>query len=309
MSRRDDLWNEAMALLLSWQSTPDDENTRNAVRTFCAQSPEHRAAWDEAKRVFLLTGAASAARGPAKRGVTRRQAVAGLAGLVVAGTAAVEGPALWRWIAADRRTGTAEISRSQLPDGSWLTLGPDSAVDIAFTTSERRLRLVSGMAFCETAEEARPFICEAPGISISAKSAIFELRSIDGRKTVGVENGGVTVRATDRPAGGETLSAGDWLSLGPAQDQMQRGRRDPNEMAAWRRNQHIAEEEPVGSVVAEIARWKPGRVLIPETSLAAAPVSGLYDLSNPDAALAAVVAPYGGRVRTFSPWLTIITTI
>jgi transmembrane sensor len=62
-------------------------------------------------------------------------------------------------------------------------------------------------------------------------------------------------------------------------------------------------------VVAQIARWHRGRVLIADPGLAAAPVSGLFDLNDPDAALEAVVKPYGGKVRHISPWLTVLSGI
>ncbi|MET0314647.1 MAG: FecR domain-containing protein [Hansschlegelia sp.] len=308
MGGRDDLWNEALALLLAWRRAPEDEASRDAIRAFCAESPEHRAAWDEAKNVFLLTGAASAAVRPKRPGATRRQVVAGMVGLIGLGAAAVGGPALLQRFSADETTDVAQIRRTRLADGSWLTLGPESAAKFAFRPSERRVGLLGGMAFCEVAVGERAFHCEGALVTVSTTDGVFELRTIEGRETVGVAAGRATVRWLDRNEG-ETLSAGDWLAIGPEHGEVRRGRRDPLAMAAWRRNQQIAEDEAIASVVAEIAGWKLGRVLIPEPSLAAARVSGLYDLSDPDSALAAVVAPYGGRVRAFSPWLTILTTV
>lgn len=88
---------------------------------------------------------------------------------------------------------------------------------------------------------------------------------------------------------------------------MRRGRDAPTRVAAWRQNLLIADQQEVGNVVAQIARWRKGRVLSADAGLASSPVSGLFDLSDTDAALEAVVKPYEGKVRHLSPWLTIVS--
>ncbi len=305
----EDIWNEAMALLLQWQAAPDDDASREAVRRFCAQGAGHRAAWDEARRVFRLTGDAVGAGKKAKgRAVSRRNALAGL-GAVAVGAAVLTGPDLWRRWRSDVTTGVAEMKRLQLPDGSWLTLGPESAVKIAFTPKTRRVDLIDGMALCEAAEDIeRPFEAQAGGLLATAMGAAFEVRKGDGRCLVGAEAGRVQVAIAAIGGNDAALEQGDWLALGP-DDQIQRGHRDPGQTAAWRQNLLIADHEEIGRVAAEIGRWLKGAVIVPQSSLASAPVSGLFDLRDPDAALAAVVGPYGGKVRRLSPWLTVLTTI
>lgn len=304
----DDLWNEAMALLLGWQARPEDEAAREAVRRFCVRSPEHRAAWDEAKRVYGLAGAAFAKGRARQRGrLTRRKALAGLGAAGVLGAGALFGPSLLQRWRADYTTGVAEIRQLRLPDGSLLTLGPESAVDIRFDAQARRVELLDGMALCEVAAQPRPFEGSAGALRAVALGTRFELRYNDLRALVAVEEGVVGVALGPRDAG--RLEAGDWLAAGPDGAGLERGHRDPGQTAAWRQRLLVAERDPVGAVVAEIARWRAGEVFVADPGLSRAPVSGLYDLHDPDAALAAVVAPFGGKVRHVSPWITVLSRV
>lgn len=312
----ENIWNEAMALLLRLQAEPESEALREAVRRFCAQDVEHRIAWDEARRVYRLTGAAVGAkdRVPAKSaGVNRRKIITGL-GAVAVGSALWKGPDLWRRWHSDAVTSIAEIREMQLPDGSGLMLGPDSKLEIAFTPSVRKVVLLEGMAFCNIANDSdRPFQVRAGELLGTAESAVFEVRQNGGRCLIGVERGHVRVTVEDsvkgRASNDIVLRNDDWFAFGPAAGQIERGKRNPGQTAAWRDKLLVADREQIRSVVAEIGRWKKGRIIIPQPSLAAARVSGLYDLADPDAALAAVIGPYGGRVVHLSPWLTVLASI
>lgn len=303
----DDLWNEAMALLLGWQARPQDEASRDAVRRFCLLSPAHRAAWEEAKRVYDLAGTALVEERGRQRRITRRKALAGLGTIGIFGAGALFGPSLLQRWRADYTTAVAEIRRIPLPDGSLLTLGPETAVTIAFDERVRRVEVLDGMALCDVAANPRPFEGDAGDLRAVALGTRFELRHNDDRALVAVEEGVVSVSIGARGEG--TLDAGDWLAAGPGGAGLERGHRDPGQTAAWRQKLLVAERDRVGTVVAEIARWRTGKVLVADPGLSGMTVSGLYDLSDPDAALAAVVAPYGGRVRHISPWVTVLSRL
>lgn len=308
----DALWQEALSLVVKWQADPENKTLRRKVQTWCSRSPEHRLAWDDARRVWNLTGRATGApagvsRPVRKKRVTRRRVLTGL-GAVAAGGALLRGPDLWRRWQADFHTGIAELTEKQLADGTRMTLGPDSAVRLAFGGAERRVELLSGMAFFEVAPEPRVFRAVAGELTATALGTAFELRSDGDRFTVGVDRGAVSVAAGEA-RGIVTVSAQEWVALDETDGAFERGRLDISQTASWREGKLIADRQPVRSLVAEIARWQSARVLVPEPSLANARVSGLFDLSDPQAALEAVVVPHGGHVRRVTPWLTILTTL
>ncbi len=311
----DDLWNEAMALLLRWQVAPSDAKVREEILRFCAESEAHLAAWESAKRLYRLTGEATGA--PArekarrrKRELTRRGVIGGLGALAV-GTAAVKAPDLWRRWQADMVSDAGVIAQHQLADGTKLTLGPDSAVRVAFSPVLRRVDLLDGMVLFDlAADHQRPFEAHAGDFAARAGAAgtSFEMRRNRGSSLVGVSGGRVAVEKGGKTAAAE-LAAGDWIAAGPDDGALQRGHREAEQIAAWRERQLIADEERIDAVVAEIARWQSARIVIADWGLGASRVSGLYDLSDPDAALHAVVSPYGGRVRRITPWLTVLSSV
>ena len=90
---------------------------------------------------------------------------------------------------------------------------------------------------------------------------------------------------------------------------MERGKRDASQIAAWRDGMIVAERETVSAVVAKIARWHRGRIMIAGPNFGSRRISGVFDLHDPVAALEAVVHPHGGKVRQISPWLTVVSPI
>jgi transmembrane sensor len=309
----DDLWNEAMALLLRWQAAPSDAGLRAEIVAFCAQSDAHHAAWNGAKRLYRLTGEATGAETPEEKrkkshAITRRKVLAGV-GAVVAGAAVLEGPGLWRRWHADIVSGIGQIDERRLPDGSRITLGPDSAVQIAFSPKARLVNLIEGMALFDVAEDgSRPFQARTGDLIATAGTNMsFELRQNGGRSLVGIDKGRVLVDVAG--ASGSVLADGDWLVTERGADGSRTGRREADQVAAWRHHLLVAEQDRIGALVAEIARWQSARVVIAQTNLAASRVSGLYDLRDPRAALEAVVEPYGGHVRQITPWLLVLSTI
>ncbi|MFG1281122.1 FecR family protein [Xanthobacter autotrophicus] len=239
--------------------------------------------------------------------VSRRQVTLGLGALALLGAGTLAGPRLrlgWR---ADILTGVAEMRPVRLADGSLLSVGPDSAIAVALSHSERRITLFEGMVMCDVAKDAtRPFVVATAGLTATALDTRVEVTRNGSLSATGVEEGQVRVAIDGQPADAP-LGAGDRLSVETETGKVRRGRDAPTRVAAWRQNLLIADQQEGGNVVAQIARWRKGRVLIADAGLASSPVSGLFDLSDTDAALEAVVKPYEGKVRHLSPWLTIVS--
>jgi transmembrane sensor len=309
----DDLWNDAMALLLRWQAAPDDPGLRAEIIAFCAQGESHHAAWDGAKRLYRLTGEATGAETPEQkraksRAVTRRKVLTGI-GAVVAGAGVLEGPGLWRRWNADMISRIGRIDERKLPDGSRITLGPDTAVQIAFSPKSRLVNLIEGMALFDVAEDAnRPFQAQTGDLVATAgKGMSFELRQNGGRSLVGIDRGRISVDVVGAPA--NVLANGEWLATEKGVDGSRKGHHEADQVAAWRHHQLVAEQDRIDALVAEIARWQSARVVIAQAELAGSRVSGLYDLRDPRAALEAVIEPYGGHMRQITPWLIVLSTI
>ncbi|RDD70159.1 hypothetical protein [Paracoccus versutus] len=71
----------------------------------------------------------------------------------------------------------------------------------------------------------------------------------------------------------------------------------------------MAKAEPLGSLVARIAHWLPGRVIVADAAIGRTRIRGLFDISDPERALDAAVRPTGGRLRRVSGLLAVISSV
>ncbi len=98
---------------------------------------------------------------------TQRRAALKLLGLLlVAGGSGylVQRSEPWQAAFAEHRTATGEIRHVTLSDGTRLDLNSDSAVDLRFSASERRIRLIRGEVLLTSGHDPlRPLIVETPG--------------------------------------------------------------------------------------------------------------------------------------------------
>jgi transmembrane sensor len=136
---------------------------------------------------------------------------------------------------ADYVTAKAEIRRITLSDGSVATLGPDSAIEVDFTTQTRRIQLLAGMSFFDVASEPqRAFMVQTAELTATALGTAFDVANDAGRLTVSVDSGVVVARAPHSTiATGTRLTAGEWVSLDSATSAVERGSREASQIASW----------------------------------------------------------------------------
>jgi transmembrane sensor len=260
--------------------------------------PAHRARWEKAplRPAILRSGRPS----------RRRLAWAAAAGALAACLAIFAGPDLVLRLQADQVTATAEVRTLNLEDGSVVRLAPDSAIDIAYAAGRRQVRLLRGEAFFEVrSDAARPFRVAASGVDVTVLGTAFNVRLAELGVEVAVQHGLVQVdEATVPPPVTERLRPGEWVRVarhGP----LERGAIPPEEVAPWLHGQIVARDRPMADVVDELRRYYAGLIVVADGALAGRRVTGVYNLSDPAAALRAIVAAHGGSVRQVSPWLLV----
>lgn len=313
VSKSERLFEEALDLVIRMQDDPGNPVAHDLVARWRARSPEHETAWREAMEIHGMAGKVMQAQrnSAAGRAMSRRSVLGGMAGLTVIGAGAMLGPQLVLQARADYVTATAELRRVTLKDGTQVTLGPDSAIRSRFGDRFRNVELMVGMAFFDVAPDtARPFQVMTGDLVATALGTAFDVSNDAGYLAVSVDHGAVDVKvqAAVLPAQ-PPVGAGEWLSFDARSSSFERGMRDVSQIAAWRDGLLVADRDSIASVVARIARWKSGRVVLAQSGFGAERISGVFDLNQPLSALEAVVEPYGGKVRQISPWLTIISSI
>ncbi|WP_419900276.1 FecR family protein [Roseomonas sp. USHLN139] len=302
----DRLFEEAVDLLIRLHGDPRNPVAQEVARSWLARSPAHRRVWEEAAEIHGMAGVVL--RPPPKPGASRRSLVAlgglGLGGALAAGTL---GPGLVRRAQADVVTSTGEVRTLTLPDGSRATLGPETALAIDMGPGRRGLELLQGMVLLDIAQAGpQPLQASCSGLVATSRYATLEISLEAGRIRVAAASGLVEVT----PPGGRpplSLAERQWMAFLLDSGAVVTGRDLPGAPAAWRQGQMVVEQEPLAAVLGRIARWHAGRWVITSEAFGALPVSGVFDLGRPELALEAVVHPLGGRIRRWTPYLTLIS--
>ncbi len=235
----------------------------------------------------------------------RRILAGGLAFAGLGGVVAMTGlpPAL----TSDIWTGTGELRTVTLADGTRVDLDAGSALSLAFSDSMREVSLDRGRALFTVAKDAaRPFrVAAGPGRSTALGTQFVVHRWADD-VTVAVTESAVSVAA---PGAGGTaearVAAGEQVSYGPAGLGAVR-KADGQVETAWRRGKLVFEDRPLRQVVAELGRYRSGSIAMTDGALAELRVSGIFDVSDPDAALDAITRTLPVRVVSLTRYLVVL---
>lgn len=193
------------------------------------------------------------------------------------------------WL-ADYRTAIGARQTVQLADGSLIYLNSGSALNTRYTPEARRVELISGEAeFVVGKNPGRPFIVTAGGHEIQALGTEFIVRKQSREISVTVVESAVQVAQPDYPAiGAVVLQPGEQVRASAGQRPGAVVLVKLEKVRAWRNNRLIFESEPLDKVVEEINRYRPGRVILADKTLAAHRVSGVFDIDRIDRILAVI---------------------
>lgn len=278
-----------------------------------AADPEHRRAWDKLERLRDTLGSVPPQVGmPVLKAVAapgRRRVLRGVA------LAASVGGASWiAWeqgggtaLLADHRTAPGQRLKAALDDGSRLVMNTRSAVDVRFDARQRLLRLHEGEILLESAalrgrRDPRPLVVSTAHGCVQALGTRFTVRLHGDRTVVAVLEQAVRLQ----PAfSGETivLQAGEQAVL--TATTVQRVATPNPDAAAWLDGHLVVDDAPLGEVVAELARYRPGHLGC-DAAVAQLRVSGAFPLDDTDRALAALARSLPVRLAFATRyWVTV----
>lgn len=295
----DDPVYEAAALWVARLTSADAaEEDRRAFEEWRSADPAHAEAFAEMEEWRRAMG-----RTPDPRVAKRRtpKGLAAIAAIGLAGALAYQHGAFDR-LRSDAWTSVGEIERLTLADGSRADLNTDTAIRLHFTPIERTVELLRGeAAFDVVPDPARPFVVRGAGVSARAVGTRFFVR-VGAEEPVGVEEGRVGV-TTD--AGAVEIGAGEIAALGEG-GRPSAAKRDVARSMAWRDGLLRVSGEPLADVLAELDRYRSGRIFALDAGLGARRFSGTLDLRDTDAALSVLAAGMGLRITRVTPLLVLI---
>lgn len=312
-----DIKQEAFDWLIRLNEDADAPQARAEFEAWLSQSPEHARVWDKTCLMWTSMGEAAyfERSRPSVRPIQRRSRRAGRMFAMAAGAAMslclvyLAVPMLQLRFEADYQTGTAETRTVTLEDGSSVALGPGSAIATDFSTGERNVRLLAGEAFFDVVHDvSRPFHVQSRDLDVRVLGTAFNVRVGDAGTEVGLERG--SVEASGQVANhnvDEVLKPGEIVTVDRETGQTTKEEMPLADIGAWRDGRLIAVDATIGSVIEQIRRYHPSWIAVPDNGLANRKVTGVYNLHDPDKALVALVAPYGGEVRKISGLARVVT--
>jgi transmembrane sensor len=302
------LSDQAIEWLVLLHSGKASEADRADFRAWSEQSVDHALAAEEAETIWHglgVVGNNARSKDRARRRVTTRRALLGSAGLVLVGAAAYRTGLLGPAIFADYITGTGEQRTETLPDGSTVRLNAKTALSVDFTAGKRSLVLHYGQAtFTVAHDTARPFVVAAANGWTQAIGTVFDVDMRPAEIVVTVVEGTVAVSTNDDP-GERIMASADHQVRYVAGQIAEASTVDAASETAWRRGKLIFHGKSLGDVIAEIRRYRGGEIVILNNRLRALKVTGVFDLSDPDAILQTIEATLPVRV-SYLPLVTIL---
>lgn len=311
-------------LLLS--SGEETEADRARFEDWLAADARHRTAFEEIRALWqdvdALEGAFDgtyrtpppAQARPRRRAKDRRSigSAAAAACLILTVGLATDWPTK---LLADHHTGVGEQARVTLPDGSVAWLNTDTALDVAYNSERRRVFLRQGEAHFEVVPDSgRPFDVRAQGGQSRAVGTAYTVHDQADGASVTVSEGAVTVlspvnddeRGQSEAAGRRTITAGEKVRYpsggppGPVQSV------DASEDRAWRSGFIAIEGQRLADALAEIDRYRPGRIVLLADGAAPDRVTARLSIDAIDDGLEALAATQDLAITRLTDYLVIV---
>jgi transmembrane sensor len=197
------------------------------------------------------------------------------------------------------RTGPSEWKTVTLADGSEVTAGPRTQVEINYTTDKRTLRVITGEAMFHVAKnQQRPFYVETELATARAVGTSFAVTETADRTTITVEDGIVSVTSSHHQNASVSnqalrLLAGDQVSvtkLGTFASQHV----DPAIVLAWTHQAVIFNDQTIEEAVQEFNKRSRKQIHVLDDGLKRHRVSGMFSAADPDSFASALLKPDQG---------------
>lgn len=290
-----------VVLLNSGKATAEDQR---AYQQWRALSAEHQAVADEAQSLWAMLGHTPTARQLKPQPVARRARAwwPALAASVVLAVAGLVGWQQWPTLNSDYHTGVGQQQTVTLADGSKVILNSSSAVSVTFSADERTVILRAGEALFEPVNDSRPFVVRSGDERLQSSNGVFSVRREGDALTLVVGSGQVQLSGAHQPV---LVQADQRLEHRSGQPLFEQQNVDAASLTAWQRGKLIFNGRPLGEVIGELERYQHGRILISDRELAALPVSGVFELNDPQGSLRTLEQRYPLKV-TYLPWLAVL---
>ncbi|MCA1454621.1 FecR family protein [Bradyrhizobium sp. BRP22] len=333
------LLEEATGWILRLEQAPRSSAVFDEFEAWLAACEQNRSAWERVSATWKALGAVKpaydqkawggvdpfskpgvtnaplpipnlAARTMATRKSYRRPIGMVVFTLVAACVLWIAAPAVLIALSADYRTAAGQTEHIRMADGSAVELGGSSAIKADIGTTQRRVTLLAGEGFFDVATDTtRPFIVDVRGVEVKVHGTAFNVQVSSTSTKVALLRGSIEATPAAKSEPSDILKPGQMFVVDHATGHASIEPVSLEEIGSWREGKVFLSNATVESAIELIQRYSSASILIPDRDLAGRKVSGLFDLRNPDRALAGLVEPFGGKVRSVTPFVRIVSRL
>lgn len=185
---------------------------------------------------------------------------------------------------ADYTTAPGKQRNVILADGSKIIMNTDTAISVDYSAQHRQITLHDGEAYFVVAPDAnRPFEVQTHSGQVRALGTEFNIKTRQKDVTVTVYQHSVRVTAKNGkileslPEGQQVAFSDDALSAATTTN-LQRDQ-------AWRKQRMIFQDRPLADVIAELNRYRSGKIIVMDNDIKTLPVTGVFATDDTNIAL------------------------
>ena len=217
------------------------------------------------------------------------------------------------------------LRKIPLPDGSVIQLNTDTALEIRYTETERRVTLARGEAHFTVAKNSeRPFIVSVAGVDVRVVGTVFNVRlradAVDVLVTQGKVRVDGPVAATEATTSADEtthseLTAGQKLSLGlqaeakPVAKRAELSVVEIKQALAWQARRLDFDAAPLDEIVTEMNRYNRHKLVIADSRLTERRFGGSFPAGDYETIVRMLEANFGitGERKGGETWLRMKT--
>lgn len=280
-------------MVLSSGNVHPDETAQ--WQAWLSSHPDHQLAWSRVEfytdKFKALPPQATFAANEALNApdLTRRRMLLSMAVLGVGGLSGwqIARGRYWQEWSADQHTALGESKTITLADGSTVVLDSGTAINVDFSVNLRRLHLVNGEIYIETAPDTvgwkRPFVVDTLQGRVQALGTRFSVSQHQNRTQVAVFQDAVEIQPTDTNSAKQTLRAGQQVQF--ASNHIEPIHRHSQEKPAWTLGFIVADDLPLSEFLLQLSRYRSGYITC-DPKIADLRIIGSYPLKDNDKILA-----------------------
>ncbi len=189
-------------------------------------------------------------------------------------------------------TQTGEKKQLELRDGSIVSLGPQTAIEVHYTENSRKVSLLRGEAFFDVFHNPRkPFIVKSPYTQVTVLGTAFNVNSNRFGVTVAVQEGKVEVASIDVPGrmnSVKNLTAGQTVNVSETRGLGQLSKIEAEDASAWMQDLRIYVAQPLDEVLEDLSRYHEAELVIVDELLKRQPITAVFPTESTQEMLSAL---------------------